>query len=517
MLAISMLNFCQHRSAADSYNLIFISMDTTRFDFVDTGNGARASTPALKEFSKNAAVFKKAYCTIPETLPSHLSIFTSYSPHQLGVIHNHSRYHNKYPLIQEILKENRYHTYGVISLMSLVEPGFWKGFDEFNRDLCTREIEYLFVTADKVSEEARKKLDTIKKKKFFMFVHFSDPHYPYGPPNMKATLNVYLDDEKIAQLNPYRGMILPRRTLNTGTHRLRFEMETGSNDFKGLGIIELTKGIEITARSPKIEFRKDIFAGCHFMEGDTAWMNLECPSQQDIHLQILPKLKPESAEKMYQKEVEYMDEHLGYFIQHIKNQGLMKNTIVVIFSDHGEGLGERDNYFGHVKYVNQQFIRVPLLIFIPGKSGQVIDTPVSLSGLSSTVLELLKITSPTFSHSFLACLQQGEMAEKSIYSFSYQNSDQGNKISFIKWPFQGIFNWIDSDQSSELYDLELNDSFSEEFQIGQSDLSQNARLFFSIFMKQSLEKKRKIELTKPAGRNIDRQRIKNLKALGYLN
>jgi arylsulfatase A-like enzyme len=92
-------------------NIIFISMDTTRYDHINTGDGARARTPALKRFAREACDFKKAFVTIPETLPSHLSIFTSHYPHELGVTQNHSRFDGRFKMIQETLKENGYTNY----------------------------------------------------------------------------------------------------------------------------------------------------------------------------------------------------------------------------------------------------------------------------------------------------------------------------------------------------------------------------------------------------------------------
>jgi glucan phosphoethanolaminetransferase (alkaline phosphatase superfamily) len=45
-------------------------------------------------------------------------------------------------------------------------------------------------------------------------------------------------------------------------------------------------------------------------------------------------------------------------------KGYLKNSIVVIMSDHGEGLGERSRYgWGHGHWLYQEFIRIPLLIY----------------------------------------------------------------------------------------------------------------------------------------------------------
>src|SRR5260370_39604593 len=48
----------------------------------------------------------------------------------------------------------------------------------------------------------------------------------------------------------------------------------------------------------------------------------------------------------------------------LERKGYLKNSIVVIGADHGEGLGERSRYgwgLGHWLY--QEFIRIPLLIY----------------------------------------------------------------------------------------------------------------------------------------------------------
>ncbi len=517
VISMSILGGCQNQSRTRGANLIFISLDTTRFDYVDSGWGAKSKTPVLKNFSKKAQVFEKAFVTIPETLPSHLSIFTSYYPHQLGVTQNHLRYDGKYKLIQEILKHNGYFTYGIISLMSLIEPGFWKGFDEFNSKLCSEEIHHLFLTADKISLHARQKLRDIKNKKFFMFVHFSDPHYPYGPPTVKAIMNIYQDGKKINELNPYKGKILPKIKLLPGTHQFRFDIDYPTSDFQGIGIIELTSDANITAKSENIEFRKDIFSGCHFLTGQSGWMNLECEEEEWIHLQVLPKLKIKAARIMYQQEVEYMDKHIGEFLQEVEEFNLFDNTIIAIFSDHGEGLGERDGLVGHVEYLNQQFIRVPLMIYIPGKTHKIITSPVSMSGLSSTVLELLNLKNENFQHSFINLLEKEDTPNENIYSFTYLPGSKTNKISIIKWPYQGIYYWKNNSRNKELYNLILDDSFSPMAQIDRKNLISAEREFFSFFLSDSLQQKKKIGQQKFEKRNINRKKLEKLKRLGYIN
>lgn len=511
------ISVCKSRNQAAHLNLIYISMDTTRYDYIDCGWQAKSKTPALKNFSERAQTFEKAFVTIPETLPSHLSIFTSYYPHQLRVTQNHSRYNGNHKLIQEILKENGYHTYGIISLMSLIEPGFWKGFDEFNTELCSKEVNHLFLTADKISFHAQQKLEALHKKKFFMFIHFSDPHYPYGPPTIKANMKIYQDDEEIDRINLYKGKILTKIKLSPGKHRFRFETDHPISDFQGIGLIELTPGIRFSAKSANIKFRKDIFSGCHFLTGQRGWLSLENDKDEWIHLQVLPKLTIEAARNMYRLEVEYMDKYIGQFLRRIEDLGLLENTIIAIFADHGEGLGEQEELVGHVEYLNQQFIRVPLMIHIPGEPPRTISTPVSMTGLSSTVLELLNLRSKNFQHSFLNLLNGNGYKKENIFSFTYLPGAKTNKISVIKWPYQGIYYWTNKTQIKELYNLNQNESFSSLAQIDQENSKAAAGQFFSLFLSKSLQYKKRISQLRTVKRHPDRKKLENLRRLGYIN
>lgn len=511
-----LLNFCDSRQKSETPNIIFISMDTTRYDYIDTGYGARATTPALKKIAGQSITFKRAFVTIPETLPSHLSIFTSQYPHDLGVIQNHSRFNACCQMIQEILKENGYTTYGITSLMSLIEPGFWKGFDEFNRTLCPQETGHLFVTADKIFDEGKKKLAELHKKKFFMFIHFSDPHFPYGPPTVTREMSVYLDGLNVCRLNAYKGMILPSMKLKSGIHQLRFEMSAPNPDFSGMGIIELTPDAKVLSKSGNIRYRRDVFSGCYFLSGHKGWISLECQPDQMVHLQILPQLTASASREMYRREVEYMDRHIGLFLNEVKRFNLFDRTIIAIFSDHGEGLGERENYFGHVEFLNSQFIRVPLLLVIPGEKPREIEIPVSLSGLSSTILDYLSIPARNFQNSFLDLIRGEKSAEREVLAFTYHPNCKSNKIAFIQWPFQGIYYWNEGFQTRELYNLGQSKSFSASDQISRKNFTRKENSFFSLFINQSIQLKNKISSIKPDDQNINRKKLENLRRLGYI-
>ena len=92
----------------------------------------------------------------------------------------------------------------------------------------------------------------------------------------------------------------------------------------------------------------------------------------------------------YDDCIAYLDAQIGKLIDELDGRGLLKDTLVVITSDHGEELGEHELY-GHGRSLYGQEVHVPLVIVAPGRStaGRVIGTPVSLRDLPATFVDLL--------------------------------------------------------------------------------------------------------------------------------
>ena len=66
----------------------------------------------------------------------------------------------------------------------------------------------------------------------------------------------------------------------------------------------------------------------------------------------------------YDNAVRYQDAIIGDFFNHLKQEGLLENTIVLFASDHGESLAEHHN-IGHVESNYTETISIPLLAYIP--------------------------------------------------------------------------------------------------------------------------------------------------------
>jgi hypothetical protein len=97
-----------------------------------------------------------------------------------------------------------------------------------------------------------------------------------------------------------------------------------------------------------------------------------------------------TREDKYRLMVALVDEQLGAVMEGLQAQGLAENTIVVLVSDHGEGLGEDprlpDN---HGRFVYNPLVHVPMAIAVPGVEPAKIDAAVSLLDAYPTMLELM--------------------------------------------------------------------------------------------------------------------------------
>jgi arylsulfatase A-like enzyme len=95
----------------------------------------------------------------------------------------------------------------------------------------------------------------------------------------------------------------------------------------------------------------------------------------------------------YDGEIAYADQQLGRLVARLDAHGLAEHTVVVVTSDHGETLHERDWVFDHGARVFDEQVRVPLVIRLPGErpAGARVRATVSQVDLLPTLLDLLEI------------------------------------------------------------------------------------------------------------------------------
>jgi arylsulfatase A-like enzyme/tetratricopeptide (TPR) repeat protein len=89
----------------------------------------------------------------------------------------------------------------------------------------------------------------------------------------------------------------------------------------------------------------------------------------------------------YDAAVAYADDTVGRFIADLKKRGLYDRAIVVLLSDHGEGLGDHGE-LDHGIFVYREAIQVPLIVKLPHSenAGRHVSSLAALSDIVPTIL-----------------------------------------------------------------------------------------------------------------------------------
>jgi arylsulfatase A-like enzyme len=144
------------------------------------------------------------------------------------------------------------------------------------------------------------------------------------------------------------------------------------------------------------------------------------------------------------------DQEIGRLLQGLRERGLWDQTIVVLFSDHGEGLGEDPRLpENHGRFVYNALTHVPLAIRIPGVAPRRVDTPVSVVDVMPTLLALTGATPPAaLDGTSLLPLFLGDAPGLPPRPIALNESEQWG---IIEWPYKLMVR--PADNLVELYDL----------------------------------------------------------------
>ena len=184
-------------------NIIVISLDTLRSDYVGAEKQGRRLTPELDRFRQTGAIFENAMTTYPSTTGSHMSLFTGVYPATHQTIHARKTLPRAIPTMAETLAGHGYATAAVTeNAMLNAGSGFLRGFDSYQEqkgdDVWDTEG-----AIEKTFSDALLWLETHPNERFFLFIHTYQVHFPYTPPDrhnhFRKNLKGKLPEEKLAR------------------------------------------------------------------------------------------------------------------------------------------------------------------------------------------------------------------------------------------------------------------------------------------------------------------------------
>ena len=96
----------------------------------------------------------------------------------------------------------------------------------------------------------------------------------------------------------------------------------------------------------------------------------------------------------YRGEVDYVDGQIERLLSGLEALDLLDTTLLVVTSDHGEGLGDH-GWLGHGRNLHDELVLVPLLLRAPGlEGGRRLRGPAQLEDLMPTLLSMLGLPLP---------------------------------------------------------------------------------------------------------------------------
>ena len=361
-------------------NVLFISMDDLNDWIEPLGGHSQAKTPNLARFAKQSVHFTHACCSSPMCNPSRTAIMTGLAPHRSGVYSNYQDWREiikDYKSMGRYFRENGYFSTGAGKIFHyhMVDPSCWDTYwpsqkknmpDEYfpDRPKTSREInglneegpttinmpefENMYKMFDwapldvddplmgdyKSVDYVTKQLQKYHEKPFFLACGIYRPHLPWYVP------------QKYFDMFPTDNLQLPtvlENDLDDVSDRVRDIAHRGGGYHK------------------------------HVIEAGQ-WKN---------------------AVQGYLASIAFADAMLGKLLDAMENSIYSENTIVVVWSDHGWQLGEKEHWrkFALWENVIKSVLMIKAPPGIPGlpggsKDGVACHRIVSLQDIYPTLVDL---------------------------------------------------------------------------------------------------------------------------------
>ncbi len=203
---------CSHRS--EDVRVVLITLDTLRWDSFAGTAGKATTMPRLRQWAQRATTFDRFYTSTASTQPSHSSMFTGLHPWQHGVSRNGMRLSETHRTVVEQLRGAGFATSAVVASFPVSRRfGFGQGFGRFHDQFVTGSVsggEWLdaarraeaeggsnetrrgdpfYSLADTVTAQALAEIDAATERRQFFWVHFFDPHAPYGNTTVEPNIS----------------------------------------------------------------------------------------------------------------------------------------------------------------------------------------------------------------------------------------------------------------------------------------------------------------------------------------
>ncbi|HEU4565395.1 MAG TPA: sulfatase, partial [Gemmatimonadaceae bacterium] len=381
-------------------------LDTVRAASLSLYGYAQPTTPKLARWAARGVVFEQAMAPAPWTLPSHGTLFTGRWPHELSAGWL-TPLDGRWPTLAERFAARGYRTAGFVAnhFYTTHESGLERGFlryEDFRHSLPQ------LVLSSAIGQTVVAMHDAASAVGSRRDIPAAAWHALRPPPERLA-------DRKAAPV------------VREEFEEWLEEQPTDRPFFAFLNYFDAHKPYEAPA-----EFRRRITG-------------------------------PGESRRAYDASIAYLDDEVSRLLGDLARSGELRNTLVVITSDHGELFGAH-GLTGHGNSLYLPLLRVPLVMMMPSRvpAGVRVDTAVTLRDLAATIVDLAGLGgSPPVPGKSLARFWGGTASdaapspllsevEKGINTPPEHPVSRGDMRSLITMPWHYIRN---GDGREELYDI----------------------------------------------------------------
>ena len=384
-------------------NVVFIIVDDLNDYEGAFGGHPQVKTPNIDKLAKSGVIFTNAHSNCPVCSPSRNSLFTGVYPHKSGDFGWTP--HFKQPVLKnnktlvEFFSENGYHTLGSGKLLHVEQRKAW---DEWGVDI-NNYGPIAFNGFEPVGHpsvpEPFRSIGPIDGS----FAPLSDvPAFPDSISKGKKTGWLYTrgKDDFLDYVDENNRDLMPDEMHAQWAQKRIKEMDvedSGQAFFMGIGFVRPHTPLYAPKRYFDM-FPLDKIELSEIKEGDADDTHYKDIYPADIkglrYYQTLKESYEGDAElglkhflQAYLACIAFVDEQIGIVVNAINNSRFKNNTIIVLVSDHGWQMGEKDYLFKNSPW--EESTRIPYIIKAPGiKSGLKVSQPVSLIDIYPTLTEL---------------------------------------------------------------------------------------------------------------------------------
>jgi arylsulfatase A-like enzyme len=364
-------------------NIILVVLDTHRVDKMSIYGYDREVTPVIDAFADRSTVFDRAISPAQWTIPSHGSMFTGLYPTVHQTYQSYNSLPESIPTVAELLHGHGYATVGFCNngLVSVLDNGFRRGFDQFYNYSATipdnpvigREL-HGFQRARQAAIGAAQKVTNLVERQFGR-----------SPLLLKLAMMPFFVPVW-TRLGKFKGDT--ERSLRDVVDYLRYHRtrNAGQPLFMFINMME--------AHLPYFPPRRYVDKWVPYLKKERATrefirrFNLEGYRWAAPVVDPLTDWQERVILDLYDAEIAYQDSQLRRLFRYLRRSGELKNTMVIVVSDHGEGHGDHDQ-MGHAFVVYKELVHVPLIVHYPAlfQAGERAAETVSTRRIFHTILD----------------------------------------------------------------------------------------------------------------------------------